>query len=67
MHDRDGREEGNGVELAAGEASKVETDERRVVEFYDLIINKKDVAAAQPYIGPYYRQHNPLVADGPKG
>jgi predicted SnoaL-like aldol condensation-catalyzing enzyme len=59
--------EGDGVERAAGEASKVEANKRRVVEFYDLIINKKDVAAAQPYIGPYYRQHNPLVADGPEG
>lgn len=47
--------------------SNVEINKQRVVEFYDLIINAKDFAAASGYIGPYYRQHNPLVADGPEG
>jgi predicted SnoaL-like aldol condensation-catalyzing enzyme len=59
--------EGDGVERTAPEASRVETNKRRVLEFYDLIINQKDYAAAQRYIGPYYRQHNPLVGDGPEG
>jgi predicted SnoaL-like aldol condensation-catalyzing enzyme len=43
------------------------TNKQRVVEFYDLIINKKDYAAASSNIGDRYRQHNPLVADGPEG
>ncbi len=51
----------------AATIEKVETNKRIVAEFYDLIINQKDYAAASRYIGPYYRQHNPLVAEGPEG
>lgn len=47
--------------------SDTETNKKVVLEFYDLIINRKDFAAAEPYIGSYYRQHNPLVAEGPEG
>ena len=47
--------------------SDLETNKKVVLEFYDLIINRKDFAAADPYIGSYYRQHNPLVAEGPEG
>jgi predicted SnoaL-like aldol condensation-catalyzing enzyme len=47
--------------------SELEANKQTVLEFYDLIINKKDFAAAQPYLGSYYRQHNPLVAEGPEG
>jgi predicted SnoaL-like aldol condensation-catalyzing enzyme len=47
--------------------SQLEVNKKTVLEFYDLIINKKDYAAAQPYIGSYYRQHNPVVAEGPEG
>jgi predicted SnoaL-like aldol condensation-catalyzing enzyme len=47
--------------------SQLEANKKTVLEFYDLIINKKDYAAAQPYIGSYYRQHNPFVAEGPEG
>ena len=36
-------------------------------EFYDLIINKKDFEAAKKYMGTRYKQHNPLVKDGPEG
>ena len=36
-------------------------------EFYDLIINKKDFEAAKKYVGARYKQHNPLVKDGPEG
>ncbi len=45
----------------------VEANKKIVRDFYDLIINKKDFDAASKYIGPRYRQHNPLVADGPEG
>ena len=47
--------------------SQLEANKKTVLEFYDLIINKKDYAAAQPYIGSYYRQHNPFVGEGPEG
>jgi predicted SnoaL-like aldol condensation-catalyzing enzyme len=46
---------------------KLESNKRTVVEFYELIINKKDFASARRYIGSQYRQHNPLVADDPEG
>lgn len=38
-----------------------------VAEFYDLIINKKDYESAKKFMGPRYKQHNPLVADRPEG
>ena len=44
-----------------------ENNKEIVKTFYDLIINKKDFEAARPYIGPRYRQHNPLVKDYPEG
>ena len=48
-------------------ASLQETNKEIVKEFYDLIINKKDFEAAGKYIGPRYKQHNPLVKDYPEG
>ncbi len=45
----------------------IETNKRNVIEFYDLIINKKDFEAARKFMGNRYKQHNPLVADGPEG
>jgi predicted SnoaL-like aldol condensation-catalyzing enzyme len=47
--------------------STLEDDKKNVVEFYDLLINKKDFESARKYMGDYYRQHNPRVADGPDG
>ncbi len=47
--------------------SQLEANKKTVLEFYDLIINEKDYAAARPYIGSYYRQHNPVVGEGPEG
>jgi predicted SnoaL-like aldol condensation-catalyzing enzyme len=45
----------------------LELNKKIVADFYDLIINKKDFAAARKYIGSRYKQHNPLVADYPEG
>jgi predicted SnoaL-like aldol condensation-catalyzing enzyme len=47
--------------------STQENNKEIVKTFYDLIINKKDFEAARPYIGPRYKQHNPLVKDFPEG
>ena len=47
--------------------SNLEINKKNVVEFYDLIINKKDFESARKYIGNRYKQHNPFVADGPEG
>lgn len=47
--------------------SQLERSKKFVAEFYDLIINQKDFERARHYMGPHYRQHNPLVKDGPEG
>jgi predicted SnoaL-like aldol condensation-catalyzing enzyme len=47
--------------------SMLETNKKNVVEFYDLIINKKDFESARRFMGDRYKQHNPLVKDGPDG
>jgi predicted SnoaL-like aldol condensation-catalyzing enzyme len=43
------------------------TNKKNVAEFYDLIINKKDFDSARRFMGDRYKQHNPLVKDGPEG
>jgi predicted SnoaL-like aldol condensation-catalyzing enzyme len=48
-------------------SSSLEANKKAVQEFYDLIINKKDFESARKYMGDRYKQHNPLVADGPEG
>ena len=47
--------------------ARLERNKRFVAEFYDLIINQKDYEKAKAYMGPRYRQHNPLVKDRPEG
>jgi predicted SnoaL-like aldol condensation-catalyzing enzyme len=47
--------------------SDLETNKKNVVDFYDLIINKKDFESARKYMGDHYKQHNPRVTDGPDG
>ncbi len=47
--------------------SDLEANKKNVVEFYDLIINRKDFESAKKYMADRYRQHNPRVADGPDG
>jgi predicted SnoaL-like aldol condensation-catalyzing enzyme len=48
-------------------SEQLEANKRTVREFYDLAFNQKQPAeAAQKYLGPYYRQHNPLAGDGPE-
>ena len=46
---------------------RLERNKRFVAEFYDIIINQKDYEKAKAYMGPNYRQHNPLVKDNPEG
>ena len=38
-----------------------------VLEFYEKAINQKDFAAAEPYFGETYTQHNPTAEDGKEG
>jgi predicted SnoaL-like aldol condensation-catalyzing enzyme len=51
----------------AADAQQMEANKKTVLEFYDLVINKKDFDAASKFIGPRYVQHNPRAADGPEG
>ena len=48
--------------------AQMERNKKNVAAFYDLIINKKDAETARKlYMGPRYKQHNPLVKDYPDG
>jgi len=38
-----------------------------VAAFYEAGINNKDYAAAEKYMGSYYKQHNPMAEDGKEG
>jgi predicted SnoaL-like aldol condensation-catalyzing enzyme len=46
-------------------ALSIEDKKRIVREFYDLAFNQKQPEeAVKRYLGPTYRQHNPLAGDG---
>jgi predicted SnoaL-like aldol condensation-catalyzing enzyme len=47
--------------------SDLEANKKKVVEFYDLLINKKDFESAEKYMADHYIQHNPRAADGHDG
>lgn len=45
---------------------RLKTNKEMVRAFYDLAFNlKKPEEAVAKYLGPYYRQHNPMAPDGP--
>lgn len=50
----------------AGNTPKEEANKKLVTEFYEKVLNQKDVDAIDKYVGPY-KQHNPMAADGPEG
>jgi predicted SnoaL-like aldol condensation-catalyzing enzyme len=52
--------------LAAG-STQLEMNKKNVLAFYEASINQKDFAAALPYLGAYYKQHNPTAKDGAEG
>jgi predicted SnoaL-like aldol condensation-catalyzing enzyme len=44
-----------------------EINKKIVTQFYQNAINDKNFTAAEPYLGPWYIQHNPLAQDGIEG
>lgn len=46
---------------------QLEDNKRNVIEFYNEVINQKDFEAASHYLGTGFKQHNPMVHDGPEG
>jgi len=48
-------------------AADLEGNKKKVVEFYEQAINRKDFDAASKHLGARYIQHNPVAADGPEG
>lgn len=47
--------------------NQLEINKQKVSEFFDKIINKKDIDGALSYLGDHYIQHHPQVADGHEG
>ena len=45
---------------------KEEANKKLVTTFYERVLNQKDIAAIDEYVGPY-KQHNPKAGDGPEG
>lgn len=57
-----------GVLAKANAESALEKNKRLVREFYDLAFNQhRPIDAANKYLVPNYKQHNPNVADGREG
>ena len=50
----------------AANSPKEEANKKLVTEFYERVLNQKDLDAIDRYVGPY-KQHNPMAADGAEG
>jgi predicted SnoaL-like aldol condensation-catalyzing enzyme len=46
---------------------QLQHNKETVVAFYETALNNKDFAGAERYMGSYYKQHNPMAADGKEG
>lgn len=51
----------------ASNYQQLQHNKETVTAFYEAAINNKDFDAAEKYMGSYYKQHNPLAADGKEG
>ncbi len=50
----------------AGGSAQEAANKKLVTEFYERVLNQKDLDAIDKYVGPY-KQHNPQAGDGPEG
>jgi predicted SnoaL-like aldol condensation-catalyzing enzyme len=46
---------------------QLERNKQTVIKFYNAALNDKQPDEALKYVGPYYRQHNPMAEDGREG
>lgn len=53
--------------IASADVVDLEKNKEVVKIFYQKALNEKDFSAAQPYLGDWYIQHNPLAKDGAEG
>jgi predicted SnoaL-like aldol condensation-catalyzing enzyme len=51
----------------AATPEQMEANKKTVWALYDAAFNKKDMALARTFMGPMYKQHNPMATDGPEG
>jgi len=47
----------------AATAEQMEANKKTVWALYDAAFNKKDMTLARTYLGPHYKQHNPMAKD----
>ncbi|STV71688.1 Uncharacterised protein [Klebsiella michiganensis] len=50
-----------------GNSENEQLNKKNVIDFYNKALNDKDFAAARPYLGDRYVQHNPMAKDGVAG
>lgn len=46
---------------------ELEANKRTVLAFYEYMVNRRNFAAAEPYMGPEYIQHRADAASGAEG
>ncbi|HEY7992430.1 MAG TPA: nuclear transport factor 2 family protein [Stellaceae bacterium] len=51
----------------AATPEQMEANKKTVWSLYDAAFNKKDMALARTFMGPHYKQHNPMAKDDIEG
>src|SRR5262245_53079217 len=51
----------------AGNTPHEEANKKTVIALYEAALNKMDYEESEKYLGPYYKQHNPMAEDGKEG
>lgn len=51
----------------AADQEQMDANKKTVWALYDAAFNKKDMALARTYMGPHYKQHNPMAKDDVEG
>jgi predicted SnoaL-like aldol condensation-catalyzing enzyme len=58
---------GAGTLATAGTTPQEEVNKKTVIALYEAALNKMDYEESEKYLGPYYKQHNPMAEDGKEG